>query len=205
MSSNFDCPRCGALTQYKLNYAAEGKNPEAVDYGQSITNAYLQCTSCTYAYGAVVDSYSKKEVLDWWPKRIVSKSFDDVPPHIASAASEAYVCLGAGAYRGAGALARAVVEATAKDKKITKGQIYDKVEALFDQGFIREHVKEAAHEIRHFGNDMAHGDFVDDVDVAEAEAILDLMSEVLNEVFQSPERIKRHKAARLAKKQDSVS
>jgi|SRR5665647_71428 len=196
--TNFDCPRCKALTQYKLTPVTA--NPSG-EYGESLMNVWLQCTSCSFIFGGVVDSSSHKKLIDWWPRRIVFRRFPDVPEHIAASASEAYTCLGAGAYRAAGAMARAVIEATAKDKGITQGQIHSKIETLYDQRLIREHVRDAAHEVRHFGNDMAHGDFVDPVDEDEAEAILDLMSEVLNEVFQSPARVEKTKAARLAKRE----
>lgn len=191
--ANFDCPRCKALTQYNQTYVDGNPSDE---YGEPAVNVWLQCTSCSCIFGGVSDRNSHKRLIDWWPRRIVFRSFLDVPAPIAASASEAYVCLGAGAYRAAGAMARAVIEATAKEKGITKGQIHNKIETLYDQRLIREHVRDAAHEVRHFGNDMAHGDFVDPVDEAEAEAILDLMSEVLNEVFQSPARVEKMKAAR---------
>jgi hypothetical protein len=69
-----------------------------------------------------------------------------------------------------------------------------------ENDLIREHVKEAAHEIRHFGNDMADGDFIVPVTDEEAYEVLDLMAEILHKVFQSPAKIEARKAARLAKK-----
>jgi hypothetical protein len=46
---------------------------------------------------------------------------------------------------------------------------------------------------------MAHGDFVDPVEIEEVEETLVLMGELLQKVFQSPTRIERMKQARLAK------
>lgn len=106
-----------------------------------------------------------------------------------------------GAFRAVGSLARAVVEATAKDKGITTGRLADKIDALAQAGHVREHTKEQAHEVRHFGNDMAHGDFTDPVTQEEAEEVIELMAEVLDEVYQSPARLAARKQARLAKKQ----
>lgn len=203
MPTNFECPRCDARTQYTVQHVQNSKNEDGT-YGRTIINAYMQCTSCTYVFGAVLDSYSHKELVDWWPRRVVRRTFEDVPERIASAASEAYVCLGAGAYRAAGAMARAVIEATAKERKIVKGQIYDKIESMYEKQMIREHVRDGAHEVRHFGNSMAHGDFVDDVLEDEAEATLELMAEVLNEVYQSPRRVEKRKQARIAKKDAAV-
>jgi hypothetical protein len=140
-----------------------------------------------------------KPKITWVPLHGVSKDFPDVPSHIASAASEAYECQSIGAHRATGALARAVVEAVAKDKGITKGQLINKIEEMEQQDLIRPHIKEAAHEVRHLGNDMAHGDFVAAVDETEAAETLELMSEILNEVYQSPAKIARRQAARQAK------
>lgn len=58
---------------------------------------------------------------------------------------------------------------------------------------------DAAHEIRHLGTDMAHGDLAEPVSKSDATEILTLMDEVLAEVFQSPARVARLQAARAAK------
>lgn len=138
--------------------------------------------------------------LTWYPAVGVSPPFLDVPDHIAEAASEAHRCWSIQAFRGATALARAVIEASAKEKGITKGQLFEKIEKLEAAGHIRSHIREAAHEVRHLGNEVAHGDFVETIESEEAEEVLALMAEVLQEVFQSPARVARVKAAREAKK-----
>jgi len=135
----------------------------------------------------------------WSPSPGHNKEFPDVPAHIAGAASEAWLCYTSGATRGACALARAVVEATAKNKGFTKGALIAKIEALADAGLIRSAVREQAHEIRHIGNDVAHGDLDDGVTVEDAAEVLELMGEVLSEVFQAPARKDRLKAAREAR------
>lgn len=137
--------------------------------------------------------------LHWYPEVGVGRDFPDVPRHIADAASEAFECQSINAHRAAISLARSVIEATAKEKGITKGRLVDKIDAMKEEGFVRELVKEAAHEVRHLGNDMAHGDFVEPVTKEEAEEILGLTSEVLAEVFQAPAQVAARKAARLAK------
>jgi hypothetical protein len=136
----------------------------------------------------------------WLPRPGEVQEFPDVPEHIAQAATEATLCVSVGAYRAAGALARAVIEATAKDKKAEGRNLEKRIDALRDADHIRKHTQEQAHEIRHFGNDMAHGDFVDPVTKEEAEEVVELMAEVLDEVYQSPARLLSRKTARLAKK-----
>lgn len=137
---------------------------------------------------------------DWIPRLGEKQEFPDVPSHIADAASEATLCLSLGADRAVGSLARAVVEATAKDKQAAGGNLAARIDSLRADGHIREHTKEQAHEIRHFGNDMAHGDFADPVTPEEAAEIIGLMSEILNEVYQSPARVARVRSARENKK-----
>lgn len=136
----------------------------------------------------------------WIPKRGASRDFPDVPEQIAGAATEATLCWSMGAYRAVGSLARAVIEATAKDKEAAGGHLAARIDALASAGYIREHTKEQAHEIRHFGNDMAHGDFASPVEEEEAAELIELMSEVLNEVYQSPARLERVRQARMAKR-----
>ncbi len=141
------------------------------------------------------------ESENWFPQHAEGREFTDVPEPIASVASEAYQCASIGAFRGAVALARAVVEATAKAKGISTNGIASKINELHSQGFIREHVREAAHEVRFGGNEVAHGDLAQgSLDKEEAEEILVLMSEILLEVFQSPARVERQRQKRLERK-----
>lgn len=98
-------------------------------------------------------------------------------------------------------LARAVIEATAKEKGITEGALFKKIEALQAASHIRPHIREGAHKVRLLGNDMAHGDFVEEVDAADAELVLALMDEVLSEVFQSPAKVAKARQVREGKKQ----
>ena len=136
----------------------------------------------------------------WLPQSAAGREFPDVPDHIAAAADEAYRCQSIAAHRAAGALARAVIEATCKDKKITKGDLATKIDKLASDGHIRDSIQAAAHEVRHFGNDMAHGDFVDPVTAEEAGEALELMSMVLREVYQEPAMLAKIQTARELKK-----
>ena len=138
--------------------------------------------------------------VEWMPEHHAQTTFADVPEHIASAARETTLCLSAGAYRAVGSLTRAVVEATAKDKGIKVTGIEAKINALAAAGHLRPDVTATAHEIRHFGNDMAHGDFTDPVTKNQATDMVELMSEVLQEVYQGPARVARIREDREAKK-----
>jgi hypothetical protein len=105
-----------------------------------------------------------------------------------------------GAQRGAVMLARAVVESTAKANGINEGSLAEKIREMASNGLIRAAVKEQADEIRHMGNGSAHGDLGDAVTSEDAEEVLELMGEILNEVFQAPARSRRLADARNARK-----
>lgn len=135
----------------------------------------------------------------WPPSPRHQHDFEDVPDQIAMTAKEAWTCHVDGAHRGAVMLARAVVESTAKAKGATSGALEKKIQQLADDGLIRKAVAAQAHEIRHLGNSTAHGDLGSPVTPEDAEEVLELMGEVLNEVWQAPARAERLKAKRQQK------
>jgi hypothetical protein len=135
----------------------------------------------------------------WYPVDPRGKRYPDVPTKIAAAAAEAHKCMTVEAYRGAVLLARAVIEATAKDKGMTTGTVVTKIDAMYEARLIREDIRDGAHEVRYLANDTAHGDFAVPVPQTDAELILTLMDEVLAEIYQSPARVARRRAARLGK------
>ncbi|HET9894609.1 MAG TPA: DUF4145 domain-containing protein [Streptosporangiaceae bacterium] len=145
---------------------------------------------------------ASKKFQDWKPEPEPEEpvwDFPDVPTAIAAAAHEAHACWYRDANRSAVLMARAVIEATAKNKGIAKGSLLDKVDAM--SAMIRPHVRQGAHEVRLLGNDMAHGDFIRPVSEEDAKLVLTLMDEVLDDVYQSPARVARAQAAREARRQ----
>ena len=165
----------------------------------------FQCPGCkapSLAQGLAIGPFAGDSfvVAGWYPKEPLVKAYPEfVPASIASVAAEAHACLSVQSFRGAVALARAVVEATAKEKGITRNGIQTKIDELFAQGLIYEHVKDAAHEVRFAGNEVAHGDLVDEpISSGEAAAILELMDMVLDGVFIAPGKT----AAQAARRQE---
>ncbi|MFJ2719388.1 DUF4145 domain-containing protein [Streptomyces sp. NPDC087437] len=135
-----------------------------------------------------------QEALQWEPQKIRRPDFPDVPSEIAATASEAHACLSIGAARGAVALARAVVEATAKAKGVTGGGIQGKINALKEGGIISPLTADTSHQIREDGNSIAHGDIGDaPIALGDATAILEFMDALLDEVFQRPAKLQRLK------------
>jgi uncharacterized protein DUF4145 len=191
------CPFCHALVNFERVWS-QNSPPPGSGFTGSVDLAAMRCSNklCGMFIIAILDN---ERIVQHWPQQVMSKTFPDVPDHIAAAASEAYRCYSIQAYRAAVLLARSVIEATAKEKGIDKGALAVKIDLMQQQNLIREYVKDAAHEVRFLGNEMAHGDFVTPVDEAEAELTLTLMDEVLNEVFQAPERVAAARAARQAR------
>lgn len=133
----------------------------------------------------------ENEYLRLWPESVPPK-FPDVPDHIATVAIEAHQCSTIGAPRAAVTMARATVEAVAKDKGITTGNLAAKIDALHAAGHISEAMKEAAHEIRFAGNEAAHADIVhENISVADADEIVTLLNAILERVYQEPARVER--------------
>ncbi|WLP90578.1 DUF4145 domain-containing protein [Gordonia sp. NB41Y] len=137
----------------------------------------------------------------WMPRPGATKTYDDVPPKIADSATEAFECHAAQHYRASILLARAVIEATAKDKGISNGVLKAKIDEMFAKSLVREHIKDGAHSIRDLGNEMAHGDFAQPVTEEDSQMVIALMEEILVEVYQSPAKVAKAKAAVAARKQ----
>ncbi|MCQ4792473.1 DUF4145 domain-containing protein [Bifidobacterium adolescentis] len=179
----------------------------------SIWAAFFKCDYCGYPNIALMAAYvddgfdrfdansvfSKNDGSQpfvWLPDEPLGKEFEDVPQHIADAASEAYACFSIRSYRAAILMARSVLEATAKDKKVTKGNLASKIDELAADGVISEQIKDEAHEIRYLGNDMAHGDFTEPVSEEDADDMLGFLATFLNYVYQMPAAIRRRQEAR---------
>lgn len=135
--------------------------------------------------------------IEWFPVRLLGRRFDDVPQTIAEAASEAYACYSIRSYRAAVLLARAVVEAVAKDKGKTKGNLKTKIDGLESDRLVNPQLAETAHEIRFIGNDMAHGDFITEITEEECDDVLNFMTSLLEEIYQRPAKLSRFREQRL--------
>lgn len=186
-----------------------------------ITRVAARCNNCLNISSAVAASYDFRQavqpdsrlvdatsILDnphlektWQPKSATSPNFSDVPKNVAQAAKEAHEAASIGAHIAAILMARTVIEATAKSHGIVEGRLWQKIDGLKDAQLIRPSAAEAAHEIRHLGNDMAHGDLTDLPTEQDAADVLTLMDMILNEVFQATALTAAIKARRTAQKE----
>ncbi|MCF7552218.1 DUF4145 domain-containing protein [Pseudonocardia sp. WMMC193] len=181
------CFQCEGRTQFVRVY--DGAD-QSGGYGDIAWYIAAECVVCRLLLTGRATQDGAFHVIEN-NRTLRGKRFEDVPKHIAEAASEAHKSMDAECYRGAVILARAVIESTAKDKGITGGNIASKIERMEKEDLIRPYVREGADEVRVFGNDMAHGDFVQEVGYREVQLALELMDEVLAEVYQGPARVKK--------------
>jgi hypothetical protein len=175
------CDNCDKLV------VAEGAGRELSGYGG---------IGATTDISVVRSSIPRVAGFEWLPLAGKSPNVEDVPPSVERAAKEAYSNFSISNYMSSILMARTVIEATAKAKDITTGSLAMKIDQLRDQQYIRPAIALQAHQVRFFGNDMAHGDIDDLPSGADAEEILALMGEVLAEVFQGPARLERLRTRR---------
>lgn len=213
------CGWCGRLVHIQRHGSAVLSSPtdDQLDPDDvTITGAY-RCAHCGRMSLAYLDSsasrlyssddralFGELEESDrtrWLPRRGSAPTYPDVPEHIASAAVEAHECHSIGAHRSTVQMARAVIEATAKAKGITTGPLIAKIDQLDAQRIIRPTVAAGCHEVRHLGNDVAHGDFLTAVTAEEADEVMVLMDILLDDVFQAEARVSRMMTARQARSQ----
>lgn len=199
------CPHCKVTATFTRRWS---NSSASRDGDIDPDNPLLFCETCNNCGSPVCGAYPAGSTLDetpWvWPEAVPDaiqyKAFPDVPQAIAIAASEAHQALGANAPHASVAMARAVIEATAKDKGVTVNGIYNKIEQLAADRHITPSVKEAAHEIRSAGNEAAHGDLVETpMSIAEAAEIVELMDTILERVYQEPAKVARVRASREAR------
>ncbi len=120
------------------------------------------------------------------PMRHVDVTF--IPDGVAGFFSEANDAFSIGAYRAVLLLVRSVIEATAKDREVTTGNLVKKINQLHADGHIRKGTKDMAHALRILGNDMAHGD-IDDIPTQEdADDALTIARFILDDVYVADAR-----------------
>lgn len=201
MATSFICPFCRAMSAFSIAWRWDTAHAPGLPTSRRVAAIQCQNAACRRVLGAVLDS---GDIVEWYPRHIGGKDFPDVPDYIASTADEAHKCLSVGAHRGAIALARAVVEATAKDHGIEKGMLDKKIEQLAENGIISAAMKDAADEIRFAGNEVAHGDLAEEpITKEDSEEVLTLMDAILTRVYQEPKQVERVRQRRQERKGDS--
>lgn len=190
------CPHCGVYARFAKVWERKS-DPEDPWYDPA---ACYTCDHCSKPIAVIPNAYGM--ISQYWPTNVKGRDFPEVPKALADAASQAHLCLSAGAAIGAVAVARAVVEAIAKAHGIIKGDLKAKIERLHAEGHISATMRDAATEIRFAGNEAAHGDLVDErPGVEDAAEIVGLMDSMLYRVYQEPASVAKIRTKRELRQQ----
>lgn len=160
----------------------------------------MECNACqgrsvamTFTSNMPYGAGTLSDVKEFWrendpvqvsPRWIEGKDFAHVPAHIAKAASEAHRCHSIEAYMAAILMARTSIEAAAKDHDILTGNLFQKIDALAEEADLNKKLQRAAHHVRRFGNDMAHGDIKVEVTEEDSLQVLHLLTLILNDLYE---------------------
>jgi len=128
-----------------------------------------------------------------------------IPEKVREDIAEADRCFYASAYRGTVVMLRRAVQNIVldkiKDKAIVKKKLWEQIDALLTEGYITKHLKDTAHEIRHFGNFGAHPseDTLEKTTREEAKIVSSLTHDLLRTIYISPYETKELKEKRTNK------
>lgn len=184
----------------------EGYRYNGYSYRGEVAATCDTCQRFNTARGAtelVVDSYeapgihpgniavalgAKMKDVKWSPPSMLEADTRFLPENVGAFLQEAHNTVAVGAYRGTLLLVRSVIEATAKDRGITKGNLLQKIDALREGEHIRSGTKDMAHALRILGNDMAHGDIAEAPTEEDAIDALTIAQFVLDDVYVADAR-----------------
>lgn len=199
--ASFQCDNCGYFSIGKLMLY-----DDTVDLGARLDLILTDDERADRAKAAAIIFDSMDAIIDWYPETAIGKKYDYVDNDtVKDSASEAHECYSIRAYRASILMARAVCEAIAKDKGCTRGNLQKKIAQMEEQKLISPLVRKQADEIRYFGNDMAHGDFAQQVSADDAHEVLDFMDVLIDEVYQQPAKLYAMQESRARRKNLKVS
>jgi hypothetical protein len=163
---------------YRINSAVGITEDRRRDF--NVGHIFTSVEAVTEGERMTIESWSPP------PMRPVDVAF--IPEGVAGYYKEASDAFSIGAFRAVLLLVRSVIEATAKDRKVTTGSLVQKINKLHEEEHIRKGTKDMAHALRILGNDMAHGD-IDEIPTHEdADDALTIARFVLDDVYVADAR-----------------
>jgi hypothetical protein len=195
------CAFCGANSHFT---AQAGSALESLDGNRLAVEIAATCDNCgrfnlahgpiqvggaSYRPGSICHTGNAVNwgdliaVEGWQPPAMITPSTDFLPSSVAGFVIEAHNANSVGAYRAVLLLVRSIIEATAREKGVDKGTLYGKIDTLNERGFIRPRIKEMAHTLRLFGNDMAHGEIDVTPTAEDASDALTIVTMVLDDIY----------------------
>ncbi|MGD0204380.1 MAG: DUF4145 domain-containing protein [Candidatus Bathyarchaeia archaeon] len=190
---SFMCPHCHT----KCSFFGKGSNRAFV----------LNCNGCSKpVYFEVPDSWNIKEdypqtvivelesITDYYP-RLIPNVNEAIPKEVADDLIEAIKCENISASKATVTQCRRAMQTTCLLKGTPNADLIDQIDELEAKRIINPTLKDMAHTIRMIGNWGAHpqNDPLRDVTLEDASEILKFTSELLDEVFVRPARIRELK------------
>lgn len=207
-----ECPHCGdtvsLLPQHDPITDPENENAYFVALCPNHRRRY--CEPIFAVYQALNDYIVARYPIPGFKASDMHKA---IPERIREDYAEARRCMFVEAYKGAVALFRRVVEATAcdklgqkaKNKDGTTKKLYELIDLLGSEGLITKDIKDAAHEVRFFGNYGAHvqDDGLDKVEPDEARDVREICWQLLSTIYIAPFKTRELRDKRVKKKKHS--
>ena len=167
--------------------------------------AMLQVSHGTTLSEVASKADSGSNIVLWRPEPSSAPELGAVPDLIRGPAQEVYQAKDTGAMRAAILMGRAVIEAIAKDHGVTeKISLETKIDKLHEKGIILASTAEDAHEVRHLVNDMAHGDFSTEATSEDADDVIAIMYDLIEQLYIGKARRERLREKREERKGKSV-
>lgn len=130
---------------------------------------------------------------------------ESIPENIREDLAEADRCYNADAYRSTVVMLRRAVQSIVLDKisdpNIKKKKLWEQIDALFNEGYITKHLRDTAHEVRHFGNFGAHptDDELNNTTREDAEMVDRLTHDLIRAIYVTPYETEKLKSKRNGK------
>jgi hypothetical protein len=147
---------------------------------------------CNYCFQPCLVKNDAQQV---YPNPIPEPTDERVPEPIRKDLDEAKACFAINAFRAAAIMARRTIQSVVHEHGHTAGNLMNQIDAMAAAGQITHQIKEWAHEVRFVGNDAAHPNGVE-VGKADAEVIIELAKQLLQNIYVAPSIAQQLRAAR---------
>ncbi len=203
-----ECPHCGDTVSLLPRHdpITDVGNENAYFVALCPNHRWRHCKPIFAVYEALNDYIVARYPI---PGFEASSMHEAIPLDIREDYAEARRCMYADAYKGAVALFRRVVEATACDRLGKKAKskdgktkrLYELIDLLGSEGLITKDIKDAAHEVRFFGNYGVHvqDDGLDKVKLDEARDVREICWQLLHTIYIAPFKTRELRGKRVKK------
>jgi hypothetical protein len=183
---DWTCPHCGVMVDLKPQ--KDLASPHSIRH-ESFLICQCPRKPCREIVFVVFDTLNNHIQAAYPYSSTSAEQYPkSIPPKIREDMAEAVRCFSVNAYRSVVVMCRRVLQRIASDHQITGGDIKSQTNRMFEAGLITKNLKDAAHEIRHFGGFGAHpqDDDLDNVTRDDALGIWRQVNQFVNNLYVMP-------------------